>query len=86
MTVKQLAEQIDRNQSKYMTTGEGLETMAELTASIQQVVDDEIKPWAETLRWLCDLQNGCPLGKYEDEWTEAMTKAIKMIEEYERNK
>lgn len=40
----------------------------------------------ETLGWLYDLQNGCPLPKYEADWNKTMDKANDVILKHEAQK
>lgn len=40
---------------------------------------DQIAQLEETLELLVDHQNGCPLPKYEKEWTRAMALAQKLL-------
>ncbi len=50
-------------------------TMEEARAEIAELLD--------ILRWLHDLQNGCPLPSYDPKWTETMARALIILKKHD---
>jgi hypothetical protein len=70
MNLTQLAHDLFHLARDSDATGEA-DFRASLEKGLAEVMD--------TLEWLVDLQNGCPLPKYENDWNRTIAKARKIL-------
>lgn len=77
---REAAETLWRRLRKAQKRAKRLEMVVDKANERERVLEERISELEKTLQALIDLQNGCPLPKYEPEYEQVMAKAAKLLE------